>query len=113
MPIIEGRKGYGHIYSVEFDFNSATNVILENLKTGHLIESVTIRVIIPFDGGATIDVGFPANQTEIVDTLALDVAGDFEYEVDRISTIVESLRMYFSNLATVGEGVIFVKGQRK
>ena len=108
-----GSNGVAYNEQVPFSFASGANTLLQDLTATSIIEAVVIRVINIFDNGGTASIGFPADNTEIVNTLALNEAGDFEYEVDRISTIVESLRLYLSSLGTTGNGIIFFKGTKK
>jgi hypothetical protein len=94
-----------------FDKDSGPSQTLKELEATDLIEEVVIVVMTAFDPGFTLSIGFPANNTEIVDTTENDLTttGVFKYFPYRESLLTETLTAYFAGVSAGGAGYIFVK----
>lgn len=98
--------------AIAFSKASATNFLLEYLYATDLIHRVIVKITEAWGTGATMTLGFPADNDELITSgqVSLQTLGTYEFQPDRISAVSESLRMYFShNSSGTGVGIIYVE----
>lgn len=101
------------LLSIAFSKASATNFLLEYLYATDLIHRVIIKITEAWGAGATMTLGFPADNDELITSgqVSLQTLGTYEFQPDRVSSASESLRMYFNhNSSASGAGIIYVEG---
>jgi len=97
--------------SVDIDFNDTPQKTLIVLSPGDFIKDVYLEIEQAFDNNATISIGFPANNTEImdIDENRPDKENVFHVVPFRESATVENLNVYIQNAPTIGAGRVVVE----
>lgn len=106
-----GGSNGGESAVVEVDFTNANfpQLTLKGLVAGDRILEVVVKVITPFDPGASMSLGFPADTDEIAPAskIKLQKAGHYKFFPYRKTVSVETFNAYFSGSSAGGSGKIY------
>lgn len=98
-------------YKIPFDFNNPPSLLLRPMQIGESLREVVVKIEEVFDVGVLLSVGFPADNQEIMKPTAIapTVIGKYKANPYRLSSVAESLILYFGGVVpTKGRGIIFV-----
>lgn len=98
-------------YKIPFDFSNAPEILLRPLLVGESLREVVVRIDNAFNVGVILSVGFPADHNEILKPAAIapTVPGKYKANSYRLSSVAESLTLYFGGvIPTQGSGIVFV-----
>ena len=98
-------------FYVIFDNTSANPLILKSLVIGNFIRNICISIVEPFDVGFKMEVGFPIDINELVESTEVDCSrvALYEFYPFRVSSSSETLQITFTGASASGKGIIFIE----
>lgn len=100
-----------NFFVIDFDNTNFPSLLLKVLNTLDYITEVSVKVLTAFDGSATMELGFPADNDEIAPSSKIRLQttdGLFKFFPYRQSALTESLTAFFAGTPTIGNGKIFI-----
>jgi len=101
--------GAEELLTKNFNFASTSPLFLKQYEIDSNISSVIVNVTEAFTAGATMSLGFPANNSEVVaqDEIDLTKVQSYEFQPLKVFESITPFNLYKYGVATSGSGVVF------